>query len=156
MASKQTLPIKDVLAAIDMGAKDVWNELSDQDKKQVGFFVLNRFVSSVSGTREEKEHFLLLVNQRYNKNLFDLLNKHNQLLWQLLCSCSHESKKIFNHPWIPVKKESNKKEAWLAEQYPAMKQSDLELLASITTDKEIKQMAEDMGWDKKQINAIKL
>ena len=148
--------MKDVLAAIDMGAKDVWDELSDQEKKEVGFFVLNRFVSSVSGSRELKEHYLMLVNQRYNKNLFDLLNKHNKLLWQLLCSCSHDSKKIQNHPWLAVKRETNKKEAWLAEQFPTMKYSDVELLAEITTKEEIKQMAQDMGWDKKQINAIKL
>jgi hypothetical protein len=36
-----------------------------------------------------------------------------------------------------------------------MKMSDVETLAVITTDKEIKEYAKDLGWDKKQINAIK-
>jgi hypothetical protein len=37
-----------------------------------------------------------------------------------------------------------------------MKLSDIETLAAITTDKEIKEYAKDLGWDKKQIADIKL
>ena len=76
MASKQTLPIKDILAAIDMGAKDVWDELSDDEKKQVGFWLLNRYVSSVSGTREQQELAILKTNEYYNKNWNVLGTKH--------------------------------------------------------------------------------
>ena len=32
------LPLKDVLAAIDMNAKNVWDELSDDERKQVSFY----------------------------------------------------------------------------------------------------------------------
>ena len=34
------LPLKDILAAIDMGAKEIWDELSDDEKKQVSFYLL--------------------------------------------------------------------------------------------------------------------
>jgi hypothetical protein len=37
-----------------------------------------------------------------------------------------------------------------------MKLSDVETLAAITTDKEIKKYCEGLGWDKKQINELKL
>jgi len=37
-----------------------------------------------------------------------------------------------------------------------MKRKDAETLASITTEKEIKKYCEGLGWDKKQINDIKL
>jgi hypothetical protein len=37
-----------------------------------------------------------------------------------------------------------------------MKRSDIATLAAISTDKEIKQYCEDLGWDKKAINGIKL
>ena len=40
------LPLKDILAAIDMGGKEIWDELSIEDKKQVSFYLLNRYVSS--------------------------------------------------------------------------------------------------------------
>ena len=42
------------------------------------------------------------------------------------------------------------------ELFPNMKLSDSETLAIITTDKEIKEYAKDLGWDKKQIADIKL
>jgi hypothetical protein len=69
--------------------------------------------------------------------------------------CSHESKKTYFHEWIPLKKQKNKKEEFLAELFPNMKMSDVETLAVITTEKEIKQYCTDLGWDKKQVNAIK-
>ena len=63
LAPKQTvkLPVKDILAAVDMGAKSVWDELSDEEKKQVNFWLLNRYVSSVKGNREAQE--LLYLKQ---------------------------------------------------------------------------------------------
>ena len=54
------------------------------------------------------------------------------------------------------KKSKNKKVEFLAELFPNMKMSDVETLAAITTDKEIKEYAKDLGWDKKQIADIKL
>ena len=43
----------------------------------------------------------------------------------------------------------------LAELFPTMKRSDIATLANITTDREIKDHCQDLGWDKKQVNAIK-
>jgi len=68
---------------------------------------------------------------------------------------SHESKKTYFHEWIPLKKQKNKKEEFLAELFPNMKMSDIVALAQITSDKEIKAHCESLGWDKKQVNAIK-
>jgi hypothetical protein len=69
--------------------------------------------------------------------------------------CSHESKKTQFHEWLPLKKQKDKKTEFLAELFPNMKRSDLETLSAITADKEIKKYCEDLGWDKKQVNAIK-
>ena len=41
------LPIKDILAAIDMKATNVWDDLSDDEKKQVSFYLLNRYALSL-------------------------------------------------------------------------------------------------------------
>jgi hypothetical protein len=69
--------------------------------------------------------------------------------------CSHESKKTFFHEWIPLKKQKNKKEEFLAELFPNTKLNDITTLAAITTDKEIKKYCEDLGWDKKKVNEIR-
>ena len=73
MVSKiNKLPLKDVLAAMDMNAKNVWDELSDDERKQVSFYLLNRYASAVKGSKQDKELQILKTNQYYNKNFFTL------------------------------------------------------------------------------------
>jgi hypothetical protein len=149
---------KDMIPAVDMGIKELWDAASEEGQKEIkgDFWTLNRYISNVkSNNRELQEHYLLTTNEYYNKNWNDI-QKHPKLVWQTLCRASHESKKAQFHEWIPLKKEKNKKEEFLAELYPNMKRADIEALAAITTDKEIKQYCEGLGWDKKAINAIKL
>lgn len=144
------LPIKDILAAIDMDAKSVWKELSDDEKKQVSFWLLNRYVSSVKGNREKQELAIFKTNEYYNKNYMEV-SKHPQLQWQLLCM-SGATGKIEYHPWIGHKKKTsdNSKGIKLIEQiYPNMKQDEVELLARISTTKELKKLAEEHGIDTK-------
>ena len=46
----EKIPIKDILAAIDTGSKEIWDELTSDQQKAIPFFLLNRYVSSVSGS----------------------------------------------------------------------------------------------------------
>jgi len=147
MASKQTLPIKDILAAVDMGAKTVWDELSEEEHKQISFWLLNRYVSSVNGNREKQELAIFKTNEYYNKNWNELGTRHPKLQWQLLCQSGNTGKIEF-HPWIGFKKRdgSNSKAIKLLEQiYPNMKRDEVELLAGLSTKKELKQLAEEHG-----------
>jgi hypothetical protein len=150
------LKLKDILAAVDLDGKAVWDEITDEQKKSVVFFTLNRYISNVQGSRELTEHYLLVANERFNKNLFSIMSKHPKLTWQLACSCSHESKRIQTHEWLSLKRQKNKKEEFLAELFPNMKRDDVSTLSAITTEKEIKEYCEKLGWDKKAINGIKL
>jgi hypothetical protein len=148
----------DMIPAVDMGLKDLWDAATDEGKKEIkgDFWTLNRYISNVKTSNKElQEHYLLTTNEYYNKNWNDI-QKHPKLVWQTLCMCSHESKKTHFHEWLPLKKEKNKKEEFLSELFPNMKRADIETLATITTDKEIKQYCEGLGWDKKAINGIKL
>jgi hypothetical protein len=158
MANKHIDLFKEIIPAVDMGLKDLWDAAPEEGQKEIkgDFWNLNRYISNVkSSNRELQEHFVLTTNEFYNKN-WASIQKHPKLVWQSLCMCSHESKKTYFHEYIPLKKQKNKKVEWLAEQFPNMKMSDVETLASITTDKEIKEYAKDLGWDKKQVNEIKL
>ena len=156
MTKQPALKLNEILAAVDLNGKEVWDDLTEEQRKSVGFFTLNRYISSVQGSREDQEHFVLLGNERFNKNLFLLLNKHNKLLWQLACSCGHESKKVFFHKWLKLTKTKDKREDFLSTLFPNMKIEDVRTMAAITSDKEIKEYCKELGWDKKQINAIKL
>ena len=140
------LPIKDILAAVDMNAKSVWKELSEEERKQVSFWLLNRYVSSVKGSRDTQELAVFKTNEYYNKNWNDLGGtNHIKLQWQLLCVSGNTGKQEF-HPWIGFKKKKggNDKAIRLLEQLnPNMKTDEVELLARISTKKELKALAEE-------------
>lgn len=149
---------KDMIPAVDLGIKELWNASTDDGQKEIkgDLWNLNRYISVVkSNNRELQEHYVLTVNEFYNKNWADIA-KHPKLQWLSLTVCSHESKKTYFHEWLGLKKQKNKKEEFLANLFPLMKSSDIELLALVTTEKEIKEYCEGLGWDKKQINGIKL
>ena len=152
------LPLKDILAAIDMNAKNVWDELSDDERKQVSFYLLNRYVSAIKGKTEDKQLQIFKTNQYYNKNFFTLSSKHKKLLWYLLCMTANTSKSIRYHEWIGYKQKISNSTAkaikFLEKLYPTKKQDELKLLATINTTKELKQLAEDMGMPKEQIKKI--
>lgn len=157
MANKHIDLFKEIIPAVDMDLKELWDAATDEGRKEIkgDFWNLNRYISNVkSSNKELQEHYLLTVNEFYNKN-WNAIQKHPKLVWQTLCLCSHPSKKPQFHEWIPLKKQKNKKVEFLSELFPNMKISDVETLATVTTDKEIKQYCESLGWDKKEINAIK-
>ena len=148
--AQQKLPIKDILAAIDMGAKNVWDEITDDERKQVSFWLLNRYVSSVQGNRDKQELAIFKTNEYYNKNYMEV-SKHQKLQWQLLCM-SGATEKIEYHPWIGFKKktqDTNKLIKVLEQIYPNMKQDEVELLARISSKSEIKKLAEDYNIEAK-------
>lgn len=152
------IELKEKLAAIDLGAKEFWDEIDDDQRKSLksDFFLLNRYVSNVKSSDPDLQaHFVLTVNEYFNKH-WNTLQKHPKLLWQLLCLCSHESKKLFYHEWIGFKqkKATTKVVKFLSEIYPNRKMDELELLSKINTEKEFKELARQHGYDDKQIEKL--
>ena len=124
---------KDMIPCVDQNIKELWEASSEEGRKEIkgDLWNLNRYISSVKGSNKElQEHYLLAVNEFYNKNWNDI-SKHPKLQWLTLCACSHESRKTQFHEWIPLKREKNKKEEFLAELFPNMKRSDIETLALV-------------------------
>ena len=156
MAS-QKLPIKDILAAIDMNAKSVWKELSDEERKQVSFWLLNRYISAVQGSREEMELAVFKTNEYYNKH-FNTIgvgreNGHQELMWQLLC-ISGAWGKIKFHPYIGFKtdtlsldKQKQHYRKKLRELYPSAKSVDIDSYVIIESNENIKQLILDHGME---------
>ena len=152
----EKVELKEKLAAIDQNVRELWDAMDADQQKALKneFFILNRYVSNVQGqNREIQEHFVLTVNEYFNKH-WNSLQKHPKLMWQLLCMCSWNGEKVFFHQWLGNKKRTgsnSKKMKLLEEFYPQKKTDELELLASISTDKEIKDLARDHGMDEATI-----
>ena len=149
------LPVKDILAAIDMNAKSVWKEFTVEERKQVSFWLLNRYISAVQGSTDDQALAVFKTNEYYNKH-FNTIgvgkeNGHQELMWQLLCMSGAWGKIKF-HPYIGFKKKgsNNNNAIKLLEQiHPNMKQKEIEMLASMYTTKELKQLAEDYNIESK-------
>jgi len=147
------LPLKDILEAVDQGGRDLWDLFDDEQKKDVKFFLMNRYVSAVkTSNRDVQEHFVLATNEYFNKHFF-ALSKHPKLLWQLLCACGYENRQAYYHEWIGNKKKAGegKKLKLLMKLYPSMKIDELELLAELSTSKELKELVQGQCWDEKEI-----
>jgi hypothetical protein len=158
MTKENKVPLKEVIAAVDLGAKTLWDDLDDDQKKSLkgDLWILNRYISNVKvNNREQMEHHVLTVNEYFNKHWFTL-QKHPKLLWMLLCMTSYNKEKIFYHEWIGLGKRNNsqKKLKVLEEAYPNLKLDEIELLAKLNSDDEIKYIARQLGWDEKEIKTI--
>lgn len=151
--------LKEKIAAVDLGAKSLWDELDEANQKALKseLFILNRYISNVKGQpREIQEHFVLAVNEYFNKH-WNTLQKHPKLLWQLLCMCSYGNQKTFFHEWIGSKKKntSNKKGLkFLLQVYPTRKQDELEMMADLMSTNELKELAKDLGYSDKEIKDL--
>lgn len=152
----EKVELKEKLAAVDLNARTLWDDMSDDQRKALKneYFILNRYISNVQGqSRDVQEHFVLTVNEYFNKH-WNLLQKHPKLMWLLLCMCSYNGEKVFFHQWLGNKKKdssNNKKVKFLAEIYPQKKMDEIELLGELTTDKEIKELARKHGMDEATI-----
>ena len=71
----------------------------------------------------------------------------------MLCSTHNVKRQARNHGWIPLKKKGSKdaKTKFLLELYPNKKQDEVELLARISTKAELTQLAQDLGYEKKDV-----
>lgn len=146
------IELKEKLAFVDMNLRAAWDEMTPEQQKSLKseYFILNRYISNVQGqSREIQEHFVLTVNEYFNKN-WNELQKHPKLLWLLLCMCSYNGEKVFFHQWLGNKKKTGtggKKLKFLAEIYPDKKMDELELMADLATDKDVKNLGRKHGMD---------
>jgi hypothetical protein len=151
----EKIELKEKLAAVDMNFRTLWDEMDADQRKALKneYFILNRYISNVQSSKQEvQEHFVLTVNEYFNKN-WNILQKHPKLLWLLLCMCSYDKSTVFFHQWLGNKKKegSSKKSKFLEELYPNKKLDEIEIMAKLSTDKELKDLARRHGYDEATI-----
>lgn len=144
------LDIKRELNAVDRKVYDFYDSLSDQEKKEFSPYVLMRYVSNVQGDRDIQEWFVEMTNELVNKHHWVLSKNHKALLWKLFAGCGAGINCY--HPYLKAssKEKANKIEKLLVELYPAMKMSEIKLMASMMDKKDKEDLFDKMGFDKKQ------
>ena len=140
------LSIHNEMAQFDRKNRDFYDSLDTDERKKFSNYLMIRWGSSVQGSRELQEFYVISTNERLNKHFFTV-NKHPKLQWLMATSVSPGMGSL-KHQWIaPKKKEagSNEVKKTLIKLYPNMKMSDIELLASMTTSKELRELIKDYG-----------
>lgn len=146
---KRELDLGRLLKAVDHRDYNFYDGLNEKELKEFSPYILMRFTSNSNGDTEIQEWFIERTNEFVNKNFFSLSNKHDKLLWQLYAATGPGVS--FNHQYLPTKKiEFNKIEKLLSEIHPTYKAEDIKLLAGLMTEKEISELLDNMGFDKKQ------
>ena len=141
--------LRNGLKAVDFRNKDYFDRIDDHEKGLYSPYMLMRYVSNVSSKDKfYVEHYVEMVNECVNKHCFTLGSKHKKLLWILTAMCGALKQQF--HPWIkPMKRVPNKSLKQLQQLYPNMKESDLETLDSVITDKELEELMESHGIESK-------
>jgi hypothetical protein len=144
------LDIKRELRAVDTRDYDFYDGLSDEEKKAFSPYILMRYTSNVQGDKDLQEWFLETTNECVNKHHWTLSKNHKPLLWKLF-SATGVGQSMY-HPYLAAgkKAKANKIEKLLAEIYPAWKLDDIKTLASMMDKKDVEELFDKMGFDKKQ------
>lgn len=140
------LNIANEMRMFDRKVRDFYDELTPEERKKFSPFLMIRWGSAVEGSRELQEFYVIATNERLNKYFFNL-SRHPKLQW-LLATTVSPGMGTPRHNWIaPKKKEpgagSMKKQ--LREFYPHLKDDEIDLLASMTTKKELEQYIKQHG-----------
>ena len=127
--------LRNGLKAVDFRNKDYYDRIDDHERSLYSPFMIMRYASSISSKDPfYVEHYIEMVNECANKNLFALSSKHKQQF----------------HPWIkPMKRVSNKSLKQLQEIYPTWNDEDIEALDKIITDRELEELVEQHGIESK-------
>ena len=148
-SKRKFFELRNGLKAVDYRNKDYYDRIDDHEKSLYSPYMLMRYAATVSS--KDKffvAHYVEMVNECVNKHLFTLSSKHKKLCWILTSMCGALQQQF--HPWIkPMKRVPNKSMKQLQKLYPAMKESDLETLDKIITDRELEELIESHGIESK-------
>ena len=144
------LNINNEMRMFDRKVRTFYDDLTAEEKKKFSNYLMIRWGSSVEGSRDLQEFYVVACNERLNKHFFDV-SRHPKLQWLLATTVSPDVGTP-RHPWIaPKKKEAglSAKRKALQEIFPHYKDDEIDVMAEITTQKEIDAYNREAGRDKK-------
>ena len=148
------LNIANEMKEFDLKNRNFYSDLTAEEKKKFSNFLMIRWGSSVHGSQDLQEFYLISTNERLNKHFFTI-NKHPQLQW--LCASSvSPGMGTHRHQWIsPKKKDENSanagtKKKQLLTLFPNMKGSDADVLSKLISQKDLDEHYRLLGQDTKK------
>jgi hypothetical protein len=145
------LNIQSEMSAFDRKQRDFYDSLTEEETKKFTPYLMIRWGSSVEGSRELQEYYILATNLRLNKHFFTISGtKHKKFQWLMATSVS-PGMGTHRHVWIPPKKKNGgAKRRALQEIYPTYKDDEIDLMMELVSQKEIDAYFKSAGEDKKR------
>ena len=147
------LDIKKEMAAFDRKDRNFYDNLTEEERRAFSGFMMIRWGASVQGSADLQAYYLMSVNEKLNKNFFDISAKEHERLHWLMASTVSPGMGTQYHPWLglPKKTTDNKSVKFLRELHPHLKEDDLKLMAELNNNGELKDYAKGLGWEDKAI-----
>jgi hypothetical protein len=143
------LNIANEMAQLDRKNRKFFVELTDEERKKFSNYLMIRWGSSVQGSRDLQEFYVIACNERLNKHFF-AINRHPKLQW--LCATTvSPGLGVHRHQWISPKKKEAGSSAFkkqIAELFPQLKDDEIDVLSTINTKKELDAYLKQLGRDK--------
>lgn len=148
----EKLTIANEMRQFDRKNRKFYDELTNEEKKKISPFLMIRWGSSVEGSKDLQEFYVISTNERLNKHFFAVnTSAHKKLQWLLATTVSPDMGTP-RHTWIaPKKKEAgaSAKRKTLQEIYPGYKDDEIDVMMHVVTQKEIDAYLKSAGQDKK-------
>jgi hypothetical protein len=143
------LSIRNEMSRLDLKDRDFYDSLTDEERKKFSPYLMIRWGSAVNGSADLQKFYVISVNERLNKHFF-AVNRHPKLQW-LMATTVSPGLGTQTHNWIAPKKKEGSNSArrkFLADVYPNLKSSDIDVLNLIMTDDEFRALERDHGVSK--------
>ena len=150
MAKERTLDIFPLLSQIDRKNYDVWDHLTEEQRKEFSPLVTMRWMA---GTTDQRQ--VIFLNEIVNLAVFSLPD-HKELLLKLLTVCSSGSPKRYT--WINYKLTSGKKQkkaVELVSTHYRLSFKEAEDVLKLLSPAEVMEIGELQGLQKDELKDLK-
>lgn len=141
------LNIANEMRQFDRKSRSFYDELNEEERKKFSPYLMIRWGSSVEGSRELQEFYVIATNERLNRNFFAINTaRHKKFQW-LMATTVSPGMGVHRHTWVANKKKetgSTKKRQQLMSIFPHYKDDEIDVLMSITSQQEIDQHLTDL------------
>jgi len=142
------LSIQNEMRQFDSKNRDFYDQLTPEQQKKFSPYLMIRWGSAVEGSADLQEYYLLSVNKRLNHKFFAVnTSRHKKLQWLLATTVSPDMGAL-KHTWIAPKKKTagdTKIRKQLSELFPDLGDPEMDVLVSITTQKDIDTYVQQLG-----------
>lgn len=147
---KQKLNIFDILQQIDRGDLHIWENLTEEQRKEFSPFMTMRWMSCTDDVRQ-----IFFLNELINPIVFNM-HKHPQLMLKLLTACSSKIQQRYKWIKAPVAVGGVKSRPLQVVKeyygYPSRQAKDVMTLFS---KDDILTMATELGYQKEDMKLLK-